>query len=144
MGGERVAAYILRAPLSQEKMVDLEEKGEVIYRSGKKGGEKKVFGALDWLAALTAHIPDRGEQMVRYYGWYSNKSRGSWKKAAQEGKSAPADSLVHLYPDHKPKNPLLTSSAPRCNLCQKQIPGLLLSSPILLSSSSHEGGPGGD
>ena len=25
---------------------------------------------------LTQHIPDKGAQMVRYYGWYSNKMRG--------------------------------------------------------------------
>ncbi|MGH7868701.1 MAG: hypothetical protein ACREP9_13990, partial [Candidatus Dormibacteraceae bacterium] len=24
----------------------------------------------------TQHIPDKGVQMVRYYGWYSNKMRG--------------------------------------------------------------------
>ncbi|HEY1490259.1 MAG TPA: transposase [Verrucomicrobiae bacterium] len=27
-------------------------------------------------AAITRHIPDKGAQMVRYYGWYSNKTRG--------------------------------------------------------------------
>jgi hypothetical protein len=26
------------------------------------------------------HIPNKGEQMVRYYGYYSNKSRGMHKK----------------------------------------------------------------
>ena len=35
-----------------------------------------TFTALDWLAALTSHIPNKGEQTVRYYGYYSNKSRG--------------------------------------------------------------------
>ena len=37
---------------------------------------RKVFNALDWLARLVTHIPGRYEQTVRYYGWYSNKSRG--------------------------------------------------------------------
>ena len=35
-----------------------------------------MFDALDFIAALTQHIPDKGVQMVRYYGFYSNKSRG--------------------------------------------------------------------
>jgi hypothetical protein len=26
--------------------------------------------ALDWIALVTAHIPNPHEQMVRYYGWY--------------------------------------------------------------------------
>ena len=25
---------------------------------------------------MTQHIPDPGEHLIRYYGWYSNKSRG--------------------------------------------------------------------
>ena len=36
----------------------------------------KAFDAFDWLALLTTHIPYKNEQMVRYYGYYSNKSRG--------------------------------------------------------------------
>jgi hypothetical protein len=35
-----------------------------------------VFSPTDFLAAVTQHIPDKGVQMVRYYGWYSNKMRG--------------------------------------------------------------------
>ena len=26
-----------------------------------------VFPFLDWIAAITAHIPNKGEQLVRYY-----------------------------------------------------------------------------
>jgi hypothetical protein len=29
-----------------------------------------------WLKLLLQHVPDRGEHLVRYYGWYSNRSRG--------------------------------------------------------------------
>jgi hypothetical protein len=36
----------------------------------------RVFDALEWLAAMTSHVPNKGEQMVRYYGHYSNASRG--------------------------------------------------------------------
>jgi len=32
----------------------------------------EVLSALDWLAALTAHIPNAGEHLVRYDGRYSN------------------------------------------------------------------------
>ena len=44
---------------------------------------RKTFNAMDWLARLVTHIPGRYEQTVRYYGWYSNKSRGMRKKANQ-------------------------------------------------------------
>jgi hypothetical protein len=36
----------------------------------------KSFDACEWLAAMCSHIPNRGEQMVRYYGYYSNVCRG--------------------------------------------------------------------
>ncbi len=36
------------------------------------------------LAQLVTHIPNKGEQMVRYYGYYSNKSRGLRKKAGTD------------------------------------------------------------
>jgi len=38
---------------------------KVIYES-KDGRFSKTFDALDWLAQLTTHIPNRREQMVRY------------------------------------------------------------------------------
>ncbi len=47
-----------------------------------------MFNALEWLAAMTSHIPEKGEQMVRYYGYYSNVCRGRRKKQNQ-------DALIH-------------------------------------------------
>ena len=48
---------------------------------------EKIFDALDWLAAMNSHIPDQKEQMVRYYVFFSNISRGfrqkeNWDDAA--------------------------------------------------------------
>ena len=40
------------------------------------GRNFQVFDPLEWIAALAVHIPDKGEHMLRYYGYYSNKSRG--------------------------------------------------------------------
>jgi hypothetical protein len=85
-GLEDLARYIVRACFSQERMNYLPAKdsrdgqAKVIYKS-KDGRTSKTFDALDWLAQLVTHIPNKGEQMVRYYGYYSNKSRGLRKKA---------------------------------------------------------------
>jgi hypothetical protein len=57
--------------------------GKVIYQS-KDAKTTKTFDALDWLAQLVTHIPNKGEQMVRYYGFYSNKLRGLRKKAGTD------------------------------------------------------------
>ncbi len=42
---------------------------KVVYTS-KDGRTKKTFDAIDRLAQLVVHIPDKFEQMVRYYGFY--------------------------------------------------------------------------
>jgi hypothetical protein len=48
--------------------------------TSKDGRTSKSFPALEWLAAMCLHIPNRGEPMVRYYGYYSNVSRGKRQK----------------------------------------------------------------
>jgi len=76
---ENLARYIIRASFSQERMTYFPEDSKVVYRS-KDGKEEKIFDALEWLAAMCSHVPNKGEQMVRYYGYYSNVSRGKRKK----------------------------------------------------------------
>jgi len=55
------------------------DKARVTYQS-KYGKDVKEFSCLEWMAALVSHIPDRGGQTVRYYGSYSNVTRGRLKK----------------------------------------------------------------
>jgi len=64
---ETLARYIIRASFSQERMNYHRETGQVQYRS-KDGKETKVIDALEWLAAMCSHVPNKGEQMARYYG----------------------------------------------------------------------------
>lgn len=76
---ENLGRYIIRASFSQERMTYIPDQSKVVYRS-KDDKEEKTFDALEWLAAMCSHVPNRGEQMVRYYGYYSNVSRGKRKK----------------------------------------------------------------
>jgi hypothetical protein len=46
----------------------LDWEGKVIYTS-KDGRTRKNFPVLEWLANLCSHIPNRGEQVVRCYGF---------------------------------------------------------------------------
>jgi len=48
----------------------------------------QILPPLDFLAEFTQHIPAKGAHLIRYYGWYSNKSRGMWKKAAEAAGTA--------------------------------------------------------
>ena len=72
---ENLARYIIRASFSQERMQYLDQEAKVVYTS-KDGRTSRIFAALEWLAAMCSHVPDKGGQMVRYYGYYSNVSRG--------------------------------------------------------------------
>ncbi|MEE9556073.1 MAG: transposase, partial [Candidatus Adiutricales bacterium] len=84
---ENLARYIIRASFSQERMSYVPEESEVIYQS-KDGKKERAFDTLEWLVPLLAgcsHIPNKGEQMVRYYGYYSNVSRGRRQKEDQDG-----------------------------------------------------------
>ena len=48
------------------------------HGNGKKNFE--VYTAEEFIGALTQHIPDKSFQMIRYYGWYSNKIGGMREK----------------------------------------------------------------
>ena len=80
---ENLARYIIRASFSQERMTYIPQESKVIYQS-KDGKDEKVFDALEWLAAMCSHVPNKGEQMVRYVGFYSNVSRGKRKNQDQD------------------------------------------------------------
>jgi hypothetical protein len=83
VGRRRLAQYMLRAPFSLEKMSYEPVSGTVIYRSRMHKTLKRNFQIMsgaDWLAQLCAHIPDRFEHLVRYAGWYSNRSRGKRRR----------------------------------------------------------------
>ncbi len=77
---ENLARCIIRASFSRERMTYHRETGQVQYQSKNKK-ETRVFDALEWLAAMCSHVPNKGDQMVRYYGFYSNVARGKRKKA---------------------------------------------------------------
>ncbi|MDA1275997.1 MAG: efflux RND transporter permease subunit, partial [Verrucomicrobia bacterium] len=95
--------YFLRCPFSQARMIDVTQEGKVLYKSGHNrmnrfpepasedllAGPKRnfqVFDPLDFLAEVTQHVPDPGEHLIRYYGWYSNKNRGRRAKTQKEGR----------------------------------------------------------
>ena len=84
-GLERMARYILRGPLSLERMRWDGGDGEVLYTPKGKGGEEgaeEQVDALDFLARVIAHVPDPRLHLLRYFGHYSNVSRGKRRKGS--------------------------------------------------------------
>ena len=86
-GRENISRYLIRAPFSVEKIQYLPERQTVIYRGKMTGGLNRnyqIYDPLEFLAAATSHIPDRGEHLVRYYSWYSSVKRGKRRKLGLE------------------------------------------------------------
>ena len=115
-GLERLAQYMARSPFSLTRLLRITRTGQVVYHAEKHrphrfpdpaaddlfGGVARnyqVFDPLDFLAELTQHIPNQGEHLVRYYGYYSNKARGlRAKQAIQADEPEPDANSERTYP----------------------------------------------
>ena len=87
---ERLAAYILHPSFTATRLRYQPATGQVHYRTAK--GVARSMDTLDWIAQVISHVPDPGAQMVRYYGWYSNASRGKRRLGGQAAAvKAPSD-----------------------------------------------------
>ena len=77
---EETAAYLVRNPLSLKKLVYVDGKKAVLYRSRMNPFLGRHFGAMDpleWLARLSDHIPDPGQHRTLFCAEYSSRVRGS-------------------------------------------------------------------
>jgi len=105
-GIERLIQYMTRCPFSLSRLVKVSDTGQIVYQAekqacrafpdpkgdGTRAGVKRNFQILpplDFLAEFTQHIPPKGSHLIRYYGWYSNKSRGMRKKAEAAASAEP-------------------------------------------------------
>ena len=96
---ERLARYIMRPPISLERM-QWGGNGEVFYqpkgghdgRARQPGDMAEAFEPAEFLARVIMHVPEPRRHLVRYYGWYSNVSRGKRRRQDEAGiGAAPPD-----------------------------------------------------
>ena len=77
-GIERIGRYLLRSPVSVERMSFAPGVGRVIYQPKGAAGPKgppEAFEPGDFLARLLQHVPEPRLHQVRYYRRYSNVAR---------------------------------------------------------------------
>ncbi len=102
---ERLARYIMRPPISLER-IGWSGDGEVLYqpKGGHDGGPgphrdpAETFDPAEFLARVIMHVPEPRRHLVRYYGAYSNVSRGKRRRqdeaatgaALRDGEHAPS------------------------------------------------------
>ena len=91
---EDTAAYLVRNPLSLRKLVYLDGRQAVLYRSRMNPSLGRNFEALDpleWLARMSDHIPDPGQHRTLFYGEYANRTRGARRR--------PDSGVLELLPE---------------------------------------------
>jgi hypothetical protein len=101
-----VARYMARPPITPERMLGEASSARVIYRSDnvhpRHHANFRVFDPLDFLAEVSAHIPDAHEKTTLFYGWYSNRTRGYRRQHGLLGKAERAEPV----PDEAARAPL--------------------------------------
>jgi Putative transposase len=87
---ERLARYITRPPLAADSIRRRDDGLLQITTppDPRTGSTVRLLDPLDWIHAVTAHIPDRGRHCVRYYGALANRARSP--KTSSEQQTAPA------------------------------------------------------
>jgi hypothetical protein len=68
------------------------------YDCGNPDVRNSILSPLDFLAEFTQHIPPKGSHIIRYFGWYSNKSRGMRKKAEEAAETLSQGNACVLPP----------------------------------------------
>jgi hypothetical protein len=89
---EARAQYIYPPPVSLQKMLVEEHAGSLLYRSEYNPSfhtDSKLFPATEFLAEVLQHLPDPGTRVIRRYGLYSSRSRGTWSRRPHLARLAP-------------------------------------------------------
>lgn len=63
-----------RNTLTQQRTECRADQAKGTYSSKDRTG-KKNYDALEGMGAMGSHVPERGQQSVRYYGAYANALR---------------------------------------------------------------------
>jgi len=79
----QLARYSARGPVSLQRLHYDARKRQVRLVSDKAEGPTAgthTFEALEYLARLLTHVPDKNEVCLRYYGAYSVRRRARWRR----------------------------------------------------------------
>ena len=98
----RLARYCARNPVALGRLEYDAGQNAVTYHSDKPSGPtagSETTDALEFLAKLTSHIPNKGQVLQRYYGWYSSRQRGKRREADERNNDYEEAPLVTVEPE---------------------------------------------
>jgi hypothetical protein len=88
---ERLVRYVMRSPVSQQRLDFDGKTGEVRIRAkagaddGAAADEVERLDPDELVARVIAQIPDPKRHLIRSYGWYANAARAKRKRDAAAG-----------------------------------------------------------
>jgi len=94
--------YITKAPVAKDNVTYSGKK--VIYKGSYHPGVKqnfKIYEPLDFIAALTSHIPKKRQKYINYYGEYSSRTRGYRKKQSGENQEVDGETTPVATSDQR-------------------------------------------
>jgi hypothetical protein len=74
-GLQTLAFYLLRAPVSLQRLRYEPNTGKVLYREKSNRNTPEILDPMEFIARLLVHIPDPSKHLVRYWGIYSCRGR---------------------------------------------------------------------
>ncbi|UCF69542.1 MAG: transposase, partial [Acidobacteriota bacterium] len=103
-GLERLVRYIVRVPVPAGT-VRIAGRAVIVCTppDPRTGATQLSLDLLDFIHAVTAQIPDRGQHLTRAYGFYSHRARGTRARAVSES--------VEQQPEQAPESPQPASAS---------------------------------
>ncbi len=100
----RLARYCACNPVALGPLEYQRESRSGTYHSDKPTGPtagSETLDALEFLARVASHIPDKGQVLQRYYGWYANRTRGIRRRAGahEQPPAVEAESVPPSLPE---------------------------------------------
>jgi hypothetical protein len=122
---EYCARYCKKMVMSESRIIDYDKKSKDVTFWDSKFEKVLVYDVEIFMKCILQAVPDKYFHLVRFYGFYSNRSKKKYAVATKEWQSlavhreklswALRQTLRNYndpkYPDGKPKNPLV---CPKC------------------------------
>jgi hypothetical protein len=96
--------YVSKSFYSNERTVYKDEARMVLYKGQYHPGFKRnfqVYSPTDYIAAVTAHIPNRYQKYTNYYGRYSSRTRGKIKKDNEQNETVSTMDIMESDEEQK-------------------------------------------
>jgi hypothetical protein len=90
-GLERLARYVIRSPVSLQRLHCLPQTKQVFYQANKghDQDDSEIVDSIEFVARVLLHVLDLNKPYIHYYGIYSNRSQRKPHKVSTSAEATP-------------------------------------------------------